>query len=519
MRPRRMRTLLVTSVAVAAMAAAPTTIAVAHAGPGHASHPVEVTYRADDSVLANPSRGFYHVADTHYTDAAGTGWTPMDGATLRSWRAEGITQVLREVYLEHFGGADGAWDLTPDLLRKVDADFATARRAGVGVILRFAYTLPPDGVWPPPTPYGDAPVARTLHHIRQLGPVLRRNADVIETVQQGFIGLWGEGYYSDYFSDPADPSIVSDQNWVDRGRVLRALLGELPRSVTVQERTMYMKQRILDVPTGSAGALTPAQAFSGSDLSRVGFHNDCFLASPDDYGTFLSDPLSLDEDYLAADSRYVPVGGETCNVNPPKSEWPSARLLMERFHYSYLNTEYNQDVLGSWGRRLPRGEQPTRVPVHVGARGVLPAGWRPASRLHVDLTVRNSGFASPLSGATRATGPRRRPPHLPARPAGRSASLDARPGHPSSRRPGHSETGPARDVPSRTRTAIGLGVPRTPGRLRHPHRERRDVERRRGLEQPRGHHPSGRPLLTSGKDPDRPSRAPQHNPVPSRRQP
>jgi hypothetical protein len=389
-----MRTLVVTSVAVAALTAAPTSIALAHAGPGHDSPRLTVSYRADDSLLANPSRGFYHVADTHYTDAEGAGWTPMNGATLRSWRSEGVTQVLREVYLEHFGGADGAWNLTPDLLSKIDADFATARSAGVGVILRFAYALPPDGVWPPPTPYGDAPVARTLNHIRQLGPVLRSNADVIETVQQGFIGLWGEGYYSDYFSDPADPSTVTTENWADRGRVLQVLLGELPKSVTVQERTMYMKQRILDVPTGTDGALTPAQAFSGSDLSRVGFHNDCFLASPDDYGTFLSDPLRLDEDYLAGDSRYVPVGGETCNVNPPKSEWPSAALLMEQFHYSYLNTEYNQDVLSSWGSGYQEAAKRLGYRFTL-VRGAFSQQVGADRRLHVDLTVHNSGFASP----------------------------------------------------------------------------------------------------------------------------
>jgi hypothetical protein len=233
-----------------------------------------------------------------------------------------------------------------------------------------------------------------LHHIHQLGPVLRRNADVIETVQEGFIGLWGEGYYTDYFSDPADPSIVSDQNWIDRGRVLHAELNELPKSVTVQVRTMYMKQRILGVPTGAGGALTPSQAFSGSDLSRVGHHNDCFLASPDDFGTFLSDPLSLDEDYLAADSRYVPVGGETCTVNPPKSEWPSAEALMEQFHYSYLNTEYNPDVLSTWGDGY------TEANKRLGYRFTLVRGAfskRVAAdrRLHVDLTVHNSGFASP----------------------------------------------------------------------------------------------------------------------------
>ncbi len=346
-------------------------------------------------MIANPNRGFYHPADTDYTDAHGAGYVPLAEATLRSWRAEGITQVLREFWLQYFGGAHGAWNLTPDLLRKVDADFATARRAGVKVIVRFGYTLPPDGVWPPPTPYGDAPVDRVLHHISQLAPVLRRNADVIATVQEGFIGLWGEGYYTDYFADPDDPSVVTAANWADRAKVLRALLRVLPKSITVQVRTMYMKQRILGVPTGSAGALTPAQAYSGSDLSRVGHHNDCFLASPDDYGTFLSDPLSLDEDYLAADSRYVPVGGETCNVNPPKSQWPSAKALMTRFHYSYLNTEYNRDVLDSWG-----SAGLTEAAKRLGYRFTLVSGSfssrvRPGGRLAVDLRVRNDGFAAP----------------------------------------------------------------------------------------------------------------------------
>ena len=403
MRRMRMSTWLASTVAVAAalaVGAATLTPGAVSAQPkpqpDHHASQVSVTYTADHTNIANPARGFYHVADTHYLDAKGTGWTPMNGTELRSWRAEGITQVLREVYLENFGGADGVYNLSPDLLRKINADFATARRAGVKVILRFAYTLPPDGVWPPPTPYGDAPVARVLHHIRQLGPVLRRNADVIETVQQGFIGLWGEGYYSDYFSDPADPSIVTDQNWADRAKVLRTLLDQLPKSVTVQERTMYMKQRIFGVPTGAAGALTPAQAFSGSDLSRVGFHNDCFLASPDDYGTFLSDPLSLDETYLALDSRYVPVGGETCNVNPPKSEWPSAKALMERFHYSYLNTEYNQDVLDTWGT-AGYAEATKRLGYRFTLlHGTFSKQVVAGRKLHIDLSVQNDGFATPF---------------------------------------------------------------------------------------------------------------------------
>src|SRR4051812_15230566 len=394
-----MRTRRLARVAIALSTSALLALSAAGSAAAHPARPAgrttEVTYQADTGVVANPMRGFYHPADTDYRDANGTGYVPLDESTLRSWRAEGITQVLREFWLQYFGGAHGAWDLTPDLLRKVDADFATARRAGVKVIVRFGYTLPPDGVWPPPTPYGDAPVARVLHHIKQLAPILRRNADVIATVQEGFIGLWGEGYYTDYFSDPNDPSVVTDQNWADRAKVLHAELDALPKSITVQVRTMYMKQRILGVPTGTAGGLTPQQAYSGSDLARVGHHNDCFLASPDDYGTFLSDPLSLDEDYLAADSRYVPVGGETCNVNPPKSEWPSAEALMSRFHYSYLNIEYNTDVLDSWGAS-GLAEAANRLGYWFTlVRGAYAATARAGHRLHVAFDVRNDGFAAP----------------------------------------------------------------------------------------------------------------------------
>ncbi len=395
MRTRRLaRTVAVLSIA-SLVAVGSAGAADAHGSGGGKGSTTTVSYQSHNGLIANPDRGFYHAADTDYTDANGAGYVPLDEATLRSWRAEGITQVLREFWLQYFGGADGAWNLTPDLLRKVNADFATARRAGVKVIVRFGYTLPPDGVWPPPTPYGDAPVDRVLHHISQLAPVLRRNADVIATVQEGFIGLWGEGYYTDYFSDPADPSIVTDANWADRGKVLHALLRALPKSITVQVRTMYMKQRILGVPTGTAGGLTPEQAYSGSDLSRVGHHNDCFLASPDDYGTFLSDPLSLDEDYLAADSRYVPVGGETCNVNPPKSDWPSAEALMARFHYSYLNTEYNRDVLNSWGS-AGLAEAANRLGYRFAlVNGSYSAQVRSGGKLHVELNVRNDGFAAP----------------------------------------------------------------------------------------------------------------------------
>ncbi|GAA3666236.1 DUF4832 domain-containing protein [Microbacterium marinilacus] len=351
--------------------------------------PVVVLYEEDGSVIANPERGFYHHTETHYR-ADGSGYVPLDPGVLAGYRAEGITQILRVFYLEAFVDSP---TLDPAFLDLVQADFDAAREAGVSVITRFAYAQ--GGDWPYVPPYGDAPLDVVLAHIDQLAPVLQRNADVVPVVQSGFVGLWGEGYYTDHFvTDPADPGTVTDADWESRAAVVDALLEALPPERGVQVRTMLAKQRQLDVPTGAAGAIDPSDAYSGSDASRIGHHNDCLLAAPDDWGTFLSDPIELDQEYLEADSAFVPVGGETCNVNPPRSEWPSASAELARYHYSYLNRDYHQDVLASWGT-----EGLAETARRLGYRFVLTRSEveQTATGAQVTVEVRNDGWAAPYN--------------------------------------------------------------------------------------------------------------------------
>ncbi|PJJ73156.1 LPXTG-motif cell wall-anchored protein [Diaminobutyricimonas aerilata] len=349
-----------------------------------------VTYEASDAIIANPQRGFYHHTETHYR-ADNSGYVPLDQATLEGFREEGITQILRVFYLEKFAATP---TLDPEFLALVQADYDTARAAGVSVITRFAYVQ--GGAWPYEPPYGDAPLEVVLAHIEQLTPILRANSDVIPVVQNGFIGLWGEGYYTDHFvADPANPGVVTDEDWANRAAVVQALLDALPTDRSVQVRTMLTKQRTLDVPTGAEGAIDPAQAYTESDIARIGHHNDCLLAAPDDWGTFLSDPIELDQQYLEADSLYVPVGGETCNVNPPRSEWPSASAELARYHYSYLNRDYNQDVLDSWGQA---GIDETAMRLgyrFVATSSTVQADAAGATTVSVD--VRNDGWAAPYT--------------------------------------------------------------------------------------------------------------------------
>lgn len=397
--------LLAAAVALAGPAAAAVALDPAPAAPSvyvPGDTAATVAYEPSNEVIANPQRGFYHHTETHYR-ADGSGYVPLDAAALAALRPQGITQILRVFYLEKFA-ADPVLD--EEFLALVQADYDTAREAGVSVITRFAYVQ--GGAWPYVPPYGDAPLDVVLAHINQLGPVLRANSDVIPVVQNGLIGLWGEGYYTDHFvADPANPGVVTPEDWAKRSAVTQALLDELPADRGVQVRTMASKQQMLGVPAAASSAVTAAEAYTDTVIARTGHHNDCLLAAPDDWGTFLSDPITLDQEYLAADSLYVPVGGETCNVNPPRSEWESASAELARYHYSYLNTDYNRDVLNSWGEAgLAETAKRLGYRFVMESSSVAPADDSAVSTAAADesvvvsVDVRNDGWAAPYTPRT-----------------------------------------------------------------------------------------------------------------------
>jgi len=381
-----------------------------------------VRYTASDSDFANPERGFYRATETHADH-----YTPLDVTQLKAWRtlqqADGggvyklySTLVFRSFVLDGLTG--GA--LPADLLDKIKADFKAARDAGVKLIPRWSYTTsthagacPGASICPP---YGDAPKDIVLQHIAQLKPILQDNADVVACVQMGFVGIWGENYYSDYFGDPSSngQSKLLDNNWRDKIEVLKALLGALPASRMVQVRTPQMKQRYVygvDAPVASA-ALTDAEAFSGEDKARIGLHNDCFLAGVGDYGTYddygnSSTPggsaIAVLEAYAQADNRYTAVGGETCDdTYSPQNDCETAGMaqtVMNGLHYSFLNCAYNNDVNNDW----VDGGCMENIKKNLGYRFVLVSGVYPGvpvkagMQFKLSLNLRNEGYASPYN--------------------------------------------------------------------------------------------------------------------------
>ena len=385
------------------------------------SNSQKVTYQESTEDFVNPERGFYRYSATNSSS-----FQQLDKNTLLSYRVGAIVPGIQNKFLSSLLFRNYVLDnfktgaISQDFLGKMNQDFEIAREAGIKFILRFSYTNNTHGgcsassICPP---YGDAPLSVVLGQIAQLKPYLQQNADVIACVQEGFVGIWGEGYYSDYFGD-ASPSggqdKLLDSNWSARNELLKALLDALPKDRMIQVRYPQLKQRYIygiSAPISSA-ALTGPEAFTGGEKARIGFHNDCFLADVSDEGTYedygnnnstasLGDgTINTLRNYVAADSKFVPVGGESC-TNSAKSQCdPSgtAKTEMALLHYSFLNAEYNPDVIGNWAQ----GGCLNTIKKDLGYRFVLedvtlPLTVNAGGTLAFNLNLKNIGYASPYN--------------------------------------------------------------------------------------------------------------------------
>ena len=387
--------------------------------------PVTITYKESNEDFPNPERGFYH-----YSEVRSSAFKMLDLAQLKAHRSlqaiESANYQVVSTLVFRYYILDDAKDkpLPKSFLDNLDREFELVRQSGVKLIPRFVYTTRstagacPEGFICPP--YGDAPKNIVLGHIAQLKPLLTSNADVIACIQSGFIGVWGEQYYSDFFGDASSNGKQGDQlkdlNWKDRMEVLRALLDAVPADRMIQVRYPQMKQRLLygiNAPITSK-ALTEETAFSGTDMARLGFHNDCFMASPNDFGTYedygndssprISDDnvLKTLKDYVRADSRFLVVGGETCtdDYSPASDCEPAGRIKAELagVHYSFINAHYNNKVNNDW----QEGGCMDEIKRNLGYRFVLQEATLPAdatrgNTMEFFLKFRNNGYASPFN--------------------------------------------------------------------------------------------------------------------------
>lgn len=319
------------------------------------------TYTSSDALFLNPERGFFTVFE-------------LPGRPdFSEVRMRGYTLARVNIHLDNWRETD----IPEDVLDDLNMNMANMRQAGIKAFLRFSYN---DGPYPNSEP--DASKTIILRHIQQLTPLLKNNVDIIAWLEAGFIGAWGEWHTSTNGLD----------NISDKKVILFALLDALPNSRVVQVR--YPADIIEIFPK----ALTVDLAFNGSNQSRVGHHNDCFLSSNTDVGTYEhagNITIERDQRYLGELTRFTPMSGETCIPNPPRSNCPTTLQEMALLHFTSINELYHKGIIQSWkddgcfeeiSRSL--GYRLTLINADFDEQ------VRPSGILNLKITIHNTGFAS-----------------------------------------------------------------------------------------------------------------------------
>ncbi len=324
-----------------------------------------LTYTPLPGDVVNPERGFRYSFDD---------FAPSDFGVYRNL---GTSLVYSDIDLRDFRDRD----ISQQKLEQIQAAFDSIRKGGMKVILRVKYN---DGPWPNSEP--DASLEQILRHIEQLKPLFQKNADIIAWVHAGFIGAWGEWHTSTH---------KLDQDPAAKQAILNALAEALPANRFIQLRYPFDLMSLFPQP------LTAEQAFSGTLQARLGFHNDCFLSSDTDVGTY--DRGGVNERpqvtaYLSQVTQFAPAGGETCQVYEPLQSCEAAIREMETLHWTDLNISYHKQVIKNWQKAGCFEE----IQKRLGYRLVLQeAGFVNVAQIGTPLTLtvklRNEGFAAPLN--------------------------------------------------------------------------------------------------------------------------
>ncbi len=303
----------------------------------------------------NPERGFFRFSDL------------LPTTDFASISASGATLAYTRVQLNNYRTGP----LPQAFLDDLSLAFTKLRAAGLKTVLRFQYDEAGGQ---------DASKDQILAHIAQLKPILRQNSHLIATLQAGFIGAWAEWHTS--VND-------LDQNTAAKSAILLALLDAVPDRC-VQIRTPTHKADIF----GSNFPMPESAAFSTNRYARVGHHNDAFLASDDDMGTYPWNAVDYWKSTVASETRFVPMGGEVL-YNPPMSSGVSALAEMARLHFSFLNQDYQQQVMDSWQEDGTYPEIRRRLGYRFVLRSAsVASSAQPGQNLSLNLHIENVGFAA-----------------------------------------------------------------------------------------------------------------------------
>ncbi|MGA9998096.1 MAG: DUF4832 domain-containing protein [Pyrinomonadaceae bacterium] len=421
----KLRFILKTTLGLLAILACAMTLPL----PAAAQAPVATSYKESKDVIANPERGLYFnegVDGIDHSTGCWANYKPENRLTLeklKSIRARGLSLLYLQYDLGAYREADKIESRFIDCIK---TDFNNVRAAGLKVILRFAYNPRHRVNGAKSEVYEDyqenveasgecnkigdeanlceAKLEKIKRQLQdeEFAGLIRGNSDVIALWQAGFLGKYGEWYYT-----RDDVGLKGKQNFHASAEIIKLMLDILPAPGIVQVRTPRYKCEMIKALTNTSsceanGLTGDAKVFE----ERIGFYNDCFYDKDKSDGETYCNPVvekcsdgtvvKYWRDYLAMKGMKYPVGGETCNTVRSGS-WKTVLEEFSRFHWSFFSEARLNETKVGWTSISKRSD----LQKYLGYRlylkeSVFKQSVMAGEKLTVQLTFSNSGWAAPF---------------------------------------------------------------------------------------------------------------------------
>lgn len=346
-----------------------------------------VNYTADNNtIFANPERGFITMLTGHLSKSAPYAVVGEESTLDQKKKNEKMSIVLVHYYLTNFKTTA---KLPDAVLNGFDADMQVLRNKGMKAIVRFSYAEGTYGSGKSESA-ADASLDIVKQHLAQYKPHWDANADVIFVFQAGIVGAWGEWYYSDNFGNQT--SHMNDA----RCALIDTLLKTVPSDRGIQIRTPLFKTEYLEYLGVSKSALTASEAYQNTAKARLGHHNDAFLYHADNMGTYQD--TAKQKPYIAQETLYVPVGGETDIEDPTQAaeeaSYDATIAEMSRMHWTFIQSGFSEVVTNMWRANGTFDELNRRMGYRFQlVKGTFSEQVAQGNKISLNLQIRNNGFA------------------------------------------------------------------------------------------------------------------------------
>lgn len=335
-----------------------------------------VNYTADNTtIFSNPERGFITMLEGHLTTSKPYAVKGKESTLDNKISSECMSIILVHYYLDNFKTTA---TLPSTVLNAFDEDMAVLRNKGMKAIIRFSYTNSSDG--------NDAAWNIAKQHISQYKSHWQANADVIFCFQAGIVGAWGEWYYTQHYGNQSSTMNSS------RRLVVDSLLAAVPADRCIQLRTPKFKTGYV----GNTQPLTAEEAYSGTAKARLGHHNDAFLYDYDNMGTYAD--TATEKPYLAQETLYVPLGGETditdLNLTKQWATYEKTTAEMSRLHWTFIQSGYAETTTNYWRNNGTFDELNRKMGYRYQlVKGTYSDQVAAGAKLSVNLQIKNVGYA------------------------------------------------------------------------------------------------------------------------------